>query len=165
MATVRYFAAAAEAAGTESERVAADDLGSLKARLVDLHGAELARVLSRSSVLHEGQYVSDPSLPIAHDAVVESLRDHVFWRRNYQIIVPMILPIVAIGLIFGIVFTFTDLSIVFLMTMCGPIGATSVLGFAGFQTGITSGDVGGLAGGSMPDDFSPYATVNVLFQF
>ena len=64
-----------------------------------------------------------------------------FWRRNYQIIVPMILPIVAIGLIFGIVFTFTDLSIVFLMTMGGPIGATSVLGFAGFQTGIVSGDV------------------------
>jgi multiple sugar transport system permease protein len=64
-----------------------------------------------------------------------------FWRRNYQIIVPMILPIVAIGLVFGIVFTFTDLSIVFLMTQGGPVGATSVLGFAGFQTGITSGDV------------------------
>jgi multiple sugar transport system permease protein len=64
-----------------------------------------------------------------------------FWRRNYQIIVPMILPIVAIGLIFGIVFTFTDLSIVFLMTMGGPIDATSVLGFKGFQTGIISGDV------------------------
>src|SRR6202012_1834925 len=64
-----------------------------------------------------------------------------FWRRNSQIIMPMILPIVAIGLIFGIVFTFTDLSIVFLMTMGGPIGATSVLGFAGFQTGIVSGDV------------------------
>jgi multiple sugar transport system permease protein len=64
-----------------------------------------------------------------------------FWRKNYQIIVPMILPIVAVGLIFGIVFTFTDLSIVFLMTQGGPVGATSVLGFAGFQTGITSGDV------------------------
>jgi len=64
-----------------------------------------------------------------------------FWRRNYQIIVPMILPIMAIGLVFGIVFTFTDLSIVFLMTMGGPVGATSVLGFAGFQTGIVSGDV------------------------
>ena len=64
-----------------------------------------------------------------------------FWRRNYQIIVPMILPIVAIGLIFGIVFTFTDLSIVFLMTMGGPVGATSVLGFEGFQVGILSGDV------------------------
>jgi multiple sugar transport system permease protein len=64
-----------------------------------------------------------------------------FWRRNYQIILPMILPIMAIGLIFGIVFTFTDLSIVFLLTQGGPVGATSVLGFAGFQTGIVSGDV------------------------
>jgi multiple sugar transport system permease protein len=64
-----------------------------------------------------------------------------FWRRNYQIIMPMILPIVAIGLIFGIVFTFTDLSVVYLLTNGGPIGATSVLGFQGFQVGIVSGDV------------------------
>src|SRR5215475_2019480 len=64
-----------------------------------------------------------------------------FWRRNYQIIVPMILPIVAVGLIFGTVFTFTDLSIVFLLTVGGPVGATSVLGFDGFQVGIGSGDV------------------------
>jgi hypothetical protein len=56
-----------------------------------------------------------------------------FWRRNYQIILPMILPIMAIGLIFGIVFTFTDLSIVFLLTQGGPVGATSVLGFAAFR--------------------------------
>src|SRR6476469_377805 len=64
-----------------------------------------------------------------------------FWRRNYQIILPMILPIMTLGLVFGIVFTFTDLSIVYLMTQGGPIGATTVLGFAGFQTGIVSGDV------------------------
>jgi multiple sugar transport system permease protein len=64
-----------------------------------------------------------------------------FWRRNYQIIMPMILPIVAIGLIFGIVFTFTDLSVVYLLTNGGPVGATSVLGFQGFQVGIVSGDV------------------------
>jgi multiple sugar transport system permease protein len=64
-----------------------------------------------------------------------------FWRRNYQIIMPMILPIVAIGLIFGIVFTFTDLSIVLLLTNGGPVGSTSVLGFEGYQVGIVSGDV------------------------
>ena len=64
-----------------------------------------------------------------------------FWRRNYQIILPMILPIVAVGLIFGIVFTFTDLSIVFLLTNGGPVNATSVLGFEGFQVGIVSGDI------------------------
>jgi multiple sugar transport system permease protein len=64
-----------------------------------------------------------------------------FWRRNYQIVMPMILPIVAIGLIFGIVFTFTDLSVVYLLTNGGPVGATSVLAFEGFQVGIVSGDV------------------------
>jgi len=64
-----------------------------------------------------------------------------FWRRNYQIILPMILPIAAVGLIFGIVFTFTDLSIVFLLTNGGPVNATSVLGFQGFQVGILSGDI------------------------
>jgi multiple sugar transport system permease protein len=64
-----------------------------------------------------------------------------FWRRNYQIILPMIFPIMAVGVIFGVVFTFTDLSIVFLLTNGGPVNATSVLGFSGFQVGILSGDV------------------------
>ncbi|HEX5453349.1 MAG TPA: sugar ABC transporter permease [Stellaceae bacterium] len=64
-----------------------------------------------------------------------------FWRRNYQIILPMIAPIVVVGLVFGIVFTFTDLSIVYLLTNGGPVNATSVLGFEGFQVGIVSGDV------------------------
>ncbi len=64
-----------------------------------------------------------------------------FWRRNYQIIVPIIAPIVLVGLIFGTVFTFTDLSIVYLLTNGGPVNATSVLGYLGFQVGIQSGDV------------------------
>ena len=64
-----------------------------------------------------------------------------FWRRNYQIILPIIMPIVVIGLIFGTVFTFTDLSVVYLLTRGGPINATQVLGSLGFQVGILSGDV------------------------
>lgn len=53
----------------------------------------------------------------------------------------MIAPIVVVGLIFGTVFTFTDLSIVYILTNGGPVNATSVLGFRGFQIGILSGDV------------------------
>src|SRR6516164_8200469 len=64
-----------------------------------------------------------------------------FWRRNYQIIVPMIAPIVLIALIFGTVFTFTDLSVVYLLTKGGPMNGTQVLGSLGFQVGIMSGDV------------------------
>lgn len=73
MATVRYFAAAAEAAGTPSERVDAHDLGALLADLRQRHGAQLSRVLDRSSVLHEGRYVSDPTLPLADDAELDVL--------------------------------------------------------------------------------------------
>ena len=64
-----------------------------------------------------------------------------FWRRNYQIIVPIIAPIVIIGLIFGVVFTFTDLSVVYLLTNGGPVNSTQVLGNLGFLVGITDGDV------------------------
>jgi multiple sugar transport system permease protein len=64
-----------------------------------------------------------------------------FWRRNYQIILPMIAPIVMIALIFGTVFTFTDLSVVYLLTRGGPINGTQVLGSLAFQVGILSGDV------------------------
>ena len=64
-----------------------------------------------------------------------------FWRRNYQIILPMIAPIIMIALIFGTVFTFTDLSVVYLLTKGGPINGTQVLGSLAFQVGILSGDV------------------------
>jgi multiple sugar transport system permease protein len=64
-----------------------------------------------------------------------------FWRRNYQIVIPLIAPIVTVGLIFGVVFTFTDLSVVYLLTNGGPVNATQVLGSLGFLIGITDGDV------------------------
>jgi multiple sugar transport system permease protein len=64
-----------------------------------------------------------------------------FWRRNYQIILPIIAPIIMIAVIFGTVFTFTDLSVVYLLTKGGPINSTQVLGSLAFQVGILSGDV------------------------
>lgn len=73
MATVRYFAAAAEAAGTDQEHLVAADLGTLVAGLIERHGAVLADVLARSSLLHEGRYVSDQSTTLAPDAVVDVL--------------------------------------------------------------------------------------------
>jgi multiple sugar transport system permease protein len=79
---------------------------------------------------------------VPQDVIDASIVDGAgFWRRNYQIIVPIIAPIVVVGLIFGTVFTFTDLSIVYLLTNGGPVNATQVLGNLGFQVGIQSGDV------------------------
>lgn len=73
MATVRYFAGAAEAAGTTSERVDADSLGALLTALSQRHGAPLTEVLGRCSLLHDGRYVDDPEAALPVDAVVDVL--------------------------------------------------------------------------------------------
>jgi multiple sugar transport system permease protein len=85
-----------------------------------------------------------------------------FWRRNYQIILPIIMPIVVIALIFGTVFTFTDLSVVYLLTKGGPINSTQVLGSLAFQVGILSGDV---AHGAVICLFLfPFLLIGVIFM-
>lgn len=54
MVEVRYFAAAAEAAGCESETVAASTVGALKAVLISRYGDPMARVLASGSFLVDG---------------------------------------------------------------------------------------------------------------
>ena len=46
-----------------------------------------------------------------------------------------------VALLFGLVFTFTDMSVVYLVTKGGPTNSTQVLGSLAFQVGILSGDV------------------------
>jgi multiple sugar transport system permease protein len=65
-----------------------------------------------------------------------------YWRRTFQIVLPMILPIMMVAMLFGLVFTFTDMSVVYLLTKGGPTNSTQVLGSFAFQVGILSGDVG-----------------------
>ena len=52
--TVRYWAAAKAAAGVDSETLDASTVGELLACAGERHGAELARVLVRCSVLVDG---------------------------------------------------------------------------------------------------------------
>ena len=54
MVEVRYFAAAAEVAGCESESLAAKTVGELKAALVARYGDPMARVLASGSFLVDG---------------------------------------------------------------------------------------------------------------
>jgi multiple sugar transport system permease protein len=63
------------------------------------------------------------------------------WTRYTKIIVPMIAPILVIGLLFSIIFTVTDLTIVYLLTQGGPANATNVLSVYAFQIGINSGNL------------------------
>ncbi|NCT92267.1 MoaD/ThiS family protein [Cellulomonas sp. APG4] len=71
--TVRYFAAAAEAAGTDSEQVTATTAGELRAAMTSTHGADLARVLTRCSLLADGVRLDTDDAPVPAGATVDVL--------------------------------------------------------------------------------------------
>lgn len=70
---VRYFAGAAEAAGTDRESLVASTAGELRAAMVAAHGGELARVLDRCSLLADGVRLDDPRTPVPSGATVDVL--------------------------------------------------------------------------------------------
>ena len=62
---VRYFAAAAEAAGRTEERVSvAPTAGDLRAWLTERYGAPMRRVLDAGSLLVDGTVTRDPDRPL-----------------------------------------------------------------------------------------------------
>lgn len=62
MVEVRYFAAAAEAAGREEERLpSTSTVGELRAVLVERYGDAMARVLAAGSFLVDGVVSRDDS--------------------------------------------------------------------------------------------------------
>jgi multiple sugar transport system permease protein len=66
-----------------------------------------------------------------------------FWRHHFQITAPLVLPITLVALLFGIVFTITDMIVVFVLTRGGPYDMTQVLASWAYFTGIQGGDLAG----------------------
>lgn len=73
MITVRYFAAAAEAAGTESEQHEASTLGELLGAMTSAHPEALPAVLERCSLLVDGSRTGEPGSPLPPGAQVDVL--------------------------------------------------------------------------------------------
>jgi multiple sugar transport system permease protein len=65
-----------------------------------------------------------------------------FWRRLFQIILPMLRPIMTVAVLFGVVFTFADMTVIYVLTRGGPYDSTHVLGSLAFFVGIIGGDLG-----------------------
>jgi multiple sugar transport system permease protein len=64
-----------------------------------------------------------------------------FWRRLFQITIPLMMPIMLVALLFGIVFTFTDMIVIYVLTRGGPYDTTQVLASYAYFTGIMGGDL------------------------
>ncbi len=65
-----------------------------------------------------------------------------FFRRLVSVQLPLLLPIVTVSVLFGVVFTSTDLGVVWLLTRGGPYNSTHVLSTLAFQRGILGASLG-----------------------
>jgi len=65
-----------------------------------------------------------------------------FWRRLFRVELPLLLPVVAVAVLFGVVYTATDLGVVYILTGGGPANTTHVLPTLAFQRGILGADLG-----------------------
>jgi multiple sugar transport system permease protein len=62
-------------------------------------------------------------------------------RHNFQITIPLVLPIMLVAMLFGVVFAFTDMIVIYVLTRGGPYDTTQVLASLAFFTGIDGGDL------------------------
>jgi multiple sugar transport system permease protein len=64
-----------------------------------------------------------------------------FWRKLFEVTIPMTLPVTAVATLFGAVLVFTDMSVVYVLTRGGPVDATQILPTWAFFRGIQGGDL------------------------
>jgi multiple sugar transport system permease protein len=64
-----------------------------------------------------------------------------FFRTLFQITIPMMLPIINVAVLFGIIFTFTDMTVIYILTRGGPFDSTQVIPSLAFFTGILGSDL------------------------
>ena len=85
-------------------------------------------------------------------------------KKLWYIDLPLQLPIALVAVLFGIVFTAADLTVVYVLTQGGPFNSTQVLTTWAFQVGIQSGSLGQGAAISLYL-FPLLALVSVLMLF
>lgn len=64
-----------------------------------------------------------------------------FWRTLFQVTLPMMRPILSVVFLFGTVFTFTDIAVVYILTNGGPYDSTQTLPMLAFTQGIQASDL------------------------
>lgn len=65
-----------------------------------------------------------------------------YWRRMFEVTIPLTSPLIAVAALFGAIFTFTDMAVVQVLTRGGPTNSTQVLSSWAYLKGINGGDIG-----------------------
>jgi multiple sugar transport system permease protein len=112
-------------------------LGTPKLAMASIIAVHVWRMLPLATVIMLAGLASIPE-EIKDAALVDGAG---YFRQLFQITIPMMLPIMMVAVLFGIVFTATDIIIILVLTRGGPYDSTQVLVSKAFYTGIDAGDL------------------------
>lgn len=80
---------------------------------------------------------------IPRDVIEQARIDRAgYVRRLFDVILPMLSPILMVAILFTFVFVFSDMIAIFILTRGGPADSTHVLASHAFFTGILGGNLG-----------------------
>ena len=114
-------------------------LGQPKLAMASIVAVQVWRTLPLATVIQLGGLTSIPQ--DIHDAA--AIDGAGFFRTLFQITIPLVLPIMLVAVLFGFVFAFTDMIVVWVLTRGGPYDTTQVLASLAFFKGIDGGDLAG----------------------
>ncbi len=112
-------------------------LGEPKLAMASVIIVHLWRLLPLATVIQLAGLSSIPR-ELLEAAAVDGARG---WRRTVEITIPLTMPIISIAFLFGLIFTFTDMTVVYVLTRGGPVHTTQVLSTWTFFKGIEGGDL------------------------
>ena len=114
-------------------------LGQPSLAMISVITVQVWRTLPLATVILLGGLSGIPQ--DIHDAAeVDGAR---FFRHMFQITIPLVLPIALVATLFGFVFAFTDMIVVYVLTRGGPFDTTQVLASLAFFKSVDGGDLGG----------------------
>jgi len=114
-------------------------LGQPKLAMASIITVQVWRTLPLATVILLGGLSGIPQ--DIHDAA--EIDGAGFFRHMFQITVPLVLPITLVATLFGFVFAFTDMIVVYVLTRGGPFDSTQVLASLAFFKSVDGGDLGG----------------------
>jgi multiple sugar transport system permease protein len=114
-------------------------LGQPNLAMASIIAVQVWRILPLATVIILAGLTSIPQ--DIHDAA--QVDGAGFWRHLFEITFPLVMPITLVAALFGIIFTFTDMIVVFVLTRGGPYNTTQVLASWAYFTGIQGGDLAG----------------------
>ncbi len=112
-------------------------LGESKLAMTSVIVVHLWRLLPLATVIQLAGLSSIPR-ELLEAAAVDGARG---WRKTVEITIPLTMPIISIAFLFGLIFTFTDMTVVYVLTRGGPVHMTQVLSTWTFFKGIEGGDL------------------------